>query len=54
MAAPLAPPEIAYPDYRFDVDRPPDLERLDRLVRTGLTIDSSAAEIVSAYRLSEK
>ncbi len=54
MAAPLAPPELAYPDYRFDVDSPPDLERLDRLVRTGLTIRSSAVDIVSAYRLSQK
>jgi spore coat polysaccharide biosynthesis protein SpsF len=54
MAAPLAPPELAYPDYRFDVDSLLDLERLERLVGTGLTLGSSAAEIISAYRLGQK
>ena len=54
MAAPTASPELAYPDCRLDVDSPSDLERLERLVGTGLNVGSSAAEIISAYRLTEK
>jgi spore coat polysaccharide biosynthesis protein SpsF len=44
-----APPEIAFPDIRLDVDTPHDLERLRSIVQ-GLDIHSSAAEVVRSYR----
>lgn len=44
-----APPEIAYPDVKLDVDTRGDLERLRRLCQ-GLCLHSRAVEIVQAYR----
>ena len=43
------PPELAYPDLRFDVDVPADLARLDAfLERSSLDLAASAAQIVEA------
>lgn len=43
------PPELAYPDLRFDVDVPADLMRLDALLeRSSLDVTASAAQIVEA------
>jgi hypothetical protein len=44
----LAPPELARPDMRFDVDLPGDLARLQQLVTSGnLTPESSAIEVLA-------
>ena len=42
-----APPELAYPDLRFDVDEPKDLEKLKKICYNGINIDSTAHEIVN-------
>jgi spore coat polysaccharide biosynthesis protein SpsF len=43
------PPELAYPDLRFDVDVPADLMRLEAfLERSSLDVAASAAQIVEA------
>lgn len=45
----LAPPELARPEMRFDVDLPGDLDRLEQLVTSGnLTPESSAIEVLAA------
>ena len=45
----IAPPDLAYPHLRFDVDTPHDLAVLQTLVDAGrLGIDSTAAQIVRA------
>lgn len=41
-----APPELAHPEWRFDVDSPDDLEFLERLVATGVSLQSPAADII--------
>jgi spore coat polysaccharide biosynthesis protein SpsF len=41
-----APPEIASPELRFDVDTKEDLERLRKIVSLGVCIESLAAEII--------
>lgn len=44
----LAPPGLARPDMRFDVDLPGDLARLQQLVTSGnLTPESSAIEVLA-------
>ena len=43
-----APPEIAYPDIRLDIDTQEDLDRLRRLCQH-LNFESSAVEIVRRY-----
>ncbi len=48
-----APPEIAFPDVKLDVDTRDDLERL-RGILNGLEIHSTAADIVRAYNISGK
>ncbi len=48
-AAPLAPPALAHPALRFDVDEPGHLAALEALAqRQGLGLNSSAAEVVAA------
>lgn len=42
-----APVELAHPQLRFDVDQPEDLDYLRSLCSRGVTIDSTAGEIVS-------
>jgi spore coat polysaccharide biosynthesis protein SpsF len=44
-----APPEVAYPEVKLDVDTPEDLERL-RILGAHLSLKSSARDIVLAYR----
>jgi spore coat polysaccharide biosynthesis protein SpsF len=44
-----APPEIAFPEVKLDVDTKADLERLRGLLQ-GLDMNSSAREIVGAFR----
>lgn len=49
LVAPAAPPSLAHPELRFDVDRPEDLAALETLVREqGLTLESTAAEVIAA------
>ncbi len=51
--APPAPPALAHPALRFDVDEPGHLASLESLVlRHGLSLQSPAAEVVAA-RLSD-
>lgn len=45
-----APSGLAFPDLRFDVDTPSDLERLSEVVRAGVCIDSSALEIINVFQ----
>lgn len=48
-----APATLAYPQHRFDVDKPSDLAGLSQLiVKRHLRIDSTAASIVEATELS--
>lgn len=48
-AAPKAPPELAHPELRFDVDEPGHLAQLEALVqRHGLGLQSPAAAVVAA------
>ena len=45
-----APPQLAYPHLRFDVDETADLHRLSELVRSkGIHFDSQAGEIVGKF-----
>lgn len=46
MLAVPAPPELAHPKLRFDVDRPADLVRLAKCVDSGLGINAAAREFV--------
>lgn len=49
LAAVPAPAALAHPALRFDVDRPEHLAELQALCdRAGLTLDSTAAEVVAA------
>lgn len=41
-----APVELTFPRVRCDVDTPEDLAKLAKLVQLGVTIDSSAAQII--------
>lgn len=41
-----APRELRFPELRFDIDQPRDLDRLESLVETGVQIESKAASIV--------
>lgn len=41
-----APAGLAYPELRFDVDTPDDLKNLQRLVDRGVSIGSTASEII--------
>lgn len=51
LAAVPAPAALAFPDLRFDVDRPEHLAELALLCeRAGLNLSSSAAEVVAASR----
>lgn len=48
-AAPKAPPDLAHPELRFDVDEPAHLAELQSLVeRHGLSLQSPAAAVVAA------
>ncbi|OYU71783.1 MAG: hypothetical protein CFE45_42280 [Burkholderiales bacterium PBB5] len=53
LAAVPAPAALAFPDLRFDVDRPEHLSELALLCeRAGLGLSSTAAEVVAAARAS--
>ena len=41
-----APPELAYPEMRFDIDETEDIQFLIKLVENGVQIESSAQQIV--------
>ena len=41
-----APPELRFPALRFDVDRPIDLLTVQRWVDFGVTLESSAQDII--------
>jgi spore coat polysaccharide biosynthesis protein SpsF len=45
-----APPDLAFPSLRFDVDRPADLAYLEHLVHCGVTVGTPAAHIVELAR----
>ena len=44
-----APPALAFPKLRFDVDTNDDLEKLRSIVSSGITVNSSAPEIIQNY-----
>jgi aminopeptidase-like protein/spore coat polysaccharide biosynthesis protein SpsF (cytidylyltransferase family) len=46
LRAPTAPSDLAFPELRFDVDAPADLTSLEALVRAGVSIETSASDIV--------
>ena len=49
-----APPDLAFPELRFDVDTPEDLLKLEKLVNAGVALDTPARDIVHmASLLSE-
>lgn len=50
IGTPSVPHELACPHYRFDIDTPQDLERLRQVLKMGVELDSTAAQIVSEYR----
>ena len=41
-----APPELAYPDMRFDIDTPQDLQKLRKYMERNITLDSTAEGII--------
>ena len=45
-----APADLAFPELRFDIDIPTDLENLDALVCAGVETNTSASEIVRITR----
>ena len=47
-----APPKIARPDLRFDVDSKEDLEKLRKIVSLGINLETLAAEIIEKYKES--
>jgi spore coat polysaccharide biosynthesis protein SpsF len=49
IGLPTAPPSIAYPELKFDIDTLSDFERLSKLL-SRININSSAEEIVFAWR----
>ena len=48
-----APPELAFPEMKFDVDTHSDLIRLNDLVSKGVKINSAAAKIIDHQKLLE-
>lgn len=46
LTAVPAPPELSFPELRFDVDRPEDLVFLNQLCSQGVTQEKSGSEIV--------
>jgi aminopeptidase-like protein/spore coat polysaccharide biosynthesis protein SpsF (cytidylyltransferase family) len=46
LTAVAAPAELAFPELRFDVDTPADLEELQALVLAGVTIETPARDII--------
>lgn len=54
MFGTTAPAALRHPELRFDVDTPEDLERLARLVASGIHDRSSAAEIIEADRITRR
>jgi Spore coat polysaccharide biosynthesis protein F, CMP-KDO synthetase homolog len=44
-----APPELNYPNLRFDLDNSDDLLKLENLVNMGINIHSSAKKIVKVF-----
>ncbi|MDC3203460.1 hypothetical protein OA963_02230, partial [Prochlorococcus sp. AH-716-C14] len=40
------PVSLAYPDLKFDVDYPADLQKLEMLTFNGVSFDSRASEII--------
>lgn len=49
LASIQAPAELAYPHMSFDVDTLEDLEKLQSLVDSGVSIESSAEQIVKIF-----
>jgi aminopeptidase-like protein/spore coat polysaccharide biosynthesis protein SpsF (cytidylyltransferase family) len=49
-----APNALAFPELRFDVDLPKDLETLQELTYRGVDIESTAAEIVSIVQQNRR
>jgi spore coat polysaccharide biosynthesis protein SpsF len=44
------PPALKHPKMRFDIDRPEDLDTLEKLIEDGVTIDASAVRIIQVAR----
>jgi spore coat polysaccharide biosynthesis protein SpsF len=45
-----SPSELAYPELRFDVDSPSDLDSLNEFIKCGVSITSAASDIVEIAR----
>ena len=45
-----SPPDLSYPELRFDIDTPEDYEGMQRLILAGVNINTSATKIVSLAR----
>jgi spore coat polysaccharide biosynthesis protein SpsF len=50
LAAIRAPAELSFPELRFDVDTPEDLQKMQKWVEAGVTIDSTAPHIIGLAR----
>jgi spore coat polysaccharide biosynthesis protein SpsF len=50
IQAVMAPPELAFPEIKLDIDTPEDLQKLNKFVdKYAITTTSSAAKIVQAF-----
>lgn len=49
-----SPQELVFPELRFDVDAPADLDNLAAMVRSGVSIDTPANEIVRIAHASRR
>jgi len=54
MAVVPAPPELAHPELRFDVDSTDDLAFLESLVASGVSLQSPAMEIIRRTLVASK
>lgn len=45
-----APESLAYPDLSFDIDELSDFEKLSKLVRGGVNLESKASDIIKIYK----
>ncbi len=50
LAAIQAPAGLSFPELRFDVDTPEDLQKMQQWVDAGVTIDSTAQDIIALAR----
>ena len=54
ISALKAPKELNYPDMKFDVDTNEDLEKLKKLIKIGVDLNSTSADIIKLAITSKK